>query len=94
MTILVNEVATALGLKTKPNMVVSAVMSVTGDTVNNLTISFEGASEEGELVYKTFEHYRGIVDASKDMAKAAGFPTDIEEAVGKATGTPAKRKKT
>lgn len=77
----IKQLIESFGLKQKDNMTVTMVMSVTGDTVNNVTLSFEGAAAEGELVMKTFETYDGIMESSKKMARMAGFPASASDLV-------------
>jgi hypothetical protein len=63
-------------LEEKPHSSIVAVVSVTNGKINNTTVTVEGAETEHELVVKTFRHYDGIMDASRQMAAEGGFPTD------------------
>jgi hypothetical protein len=74
-----NELIESLGLKQKDNMTLSIIISVTGDTVNSVTMNAEGSFDEPELVFKTFDTVDGVMDSAKGMARLAGFPTSAEE---------------
>lgn len=68
-----------LGLEEKPNCTTSIIVSSTGNLCNSITINVEGAQDESELVYKTFDTVEANLNAAKQMAEVGGFPTTAED---------------